>query len=123
MIQIHEFDPVIYPFKLWVCAKKNQEAFSRFKIFLDDTEIENNPHTAATTICAYEVETNNIGILVAFTSKKHMDVKTIAHEARHAGDMLFELIGDNPHHSEPAAYYTGWVADCIDKVKKLPKTL
>lgn len=118
MVKIHEFDPVVYPFKPWICAKKDESVLKEFRLYPYDVEIVQSENDDATTRCVYSMETKNIGILIDFLSKKHMDVKTIAHEARHAGDMLFELIGDNPHHSEPASYYTGWVAECIDKVKK-----
>ena len=50
--------------------------------------------------------------------QRRMTVNIIAHESRHVGDMLFERIGEDPQHSESACYFTGWVAECIDKVKK-----
>jgi len=115
--KIHQFDPVIYPYKIWVCSNRADELLSMFKINPDDIDLEFKYHHCATTYSVYRVKDGQIGILIVFSSKKQMNIKTIAHESRHAGDILFELIGDNPHHSEPAAYFSGWVAGCIEKVK------
>jgi hypothetical protein len=88
-------------------------------MFPDDGET-NIPieFAGAMTFSVKNKETNDLGFLVAFKSAKRMTVNVIAHEARHVGDMLFERIGEDPQHSESACYFTGWVAECIDKVKR-----
>jgi len=115
--QVHEFDPVIYPYKVWVCGGVPEDLADRFRIDTDGTIPKFNKRSFATTYCVYRLEDFQVGILIVFSCKKYMTMKHVAHESRHAGDMLFELIGDNPHHSEPAAYFTGWVAECCEKVK------
>ena len=118
---IHEFDPVIFPFKLWIEIGK--ETFTTdFSLFQDDGILVVSTNNRARTYCVYRNSDQKVGILIYSPKKKYMDINTIAHEARHAGDMLFELIGDEPQHSEPAAYFTGWVAECIDKVRRYKKS-
>jgi hypothetical protein len=118
-MKIHEFDPVIYPCKLWVTKELTDELDDIFEMFPEDGETNIPIELAgAMTFSVKNRETNDLGFLVAFKSAKRMTVNIIAHEARHVGDMLFERIGEDPQHSEPAAYFTGWVAECIDKVKR-----
>lgn len=118
---IHEFDPVIYPFKLWVSV--GEDAFTNeFSPYPDDGILVIEEDKGALTYIVCRNSDYKVGILIYFPKKKYMDINTIAHEARHAGDMLFELIGDEPQHSEPAAYFTGWVAECIDKVRRNKKS-
>ncbi len=114
--QFHEFNPVVYPIKLWVSV--GEETFSPdFSIYPDGGIIVVQKDRTAITYFVYRNSDDMIGIIIHFPKKEYMTVKTIAHEARHAGDILFEYIGDDPQHSEPAAYFTGWVADCIDKAR------
>ena len=37
-MKIHEFDPVIYPFKLWVTKELTDEIYDTFEMFPDDGE-------------------------------------------------------------------------------------
>lgn len=37
-MKIHEFDPVIYPFKLWVTKELTDELYDTFEMFPDDGE-------------------------------------------------------------------------------------
>ena len=117
-MKIHEFDPVIYPCKLWV----NQIPHGRAKRDIRDVSRRKSPipieFAGAMTFSVRNKLTHDLGYLVAFKSSKRMTVNIIAHESRHVGDMLFERIGEDPQHSESACYFTGWVAECIDKVKK-----
>lgn len=52
---------------------------------------------------------------------KQMGVGKIAHEATHVTDYLCERLGLEGYsfnEGEPRAYFTEWVANCIDKVRK-----
>ena len=120
-LEIHEFDPVIYPCKLWVTKSLTEELNETFEMFPAEQENEPLPigfAAGATTFSVRNKSTHDLGFLVAFKTTKHMNCGIIAHEARHVGDMLFERIGEDPQHSESACYFTGWVAECIDKVKR-----
>jgi len=119
-MKIHEFDPVIYPCKLWVTKALTEELNDTFEMFPAEQEDEPIPigFAGAMTFSVRNKLTHDLGFLVAFKSSKRMTVNIIAHESRHVGDMLFERIGEDPQHSESACYFTGWVAECIDKVKK-----
>ncbi len=118
--KIHEFDPVIYPYKLYVAITDNISSLSN-KFWhvepghmLDTVDYGNY---GAISIKIVESRTNDFGVLVVFKSRKQMTIRTIAHEASHAAKFLFQHIGADIEPHEPFEYVVGWVADCIVKVK------
>lgn len=129
MGKIYEFDPVIYPFKLWVTRSSTtiDEIDRVFEAINDDgfgVPFKSVYHnmldygTDATTIIVGHTKQGLKGCLVVLSSK--VAVKTLSHEADHCADYLFEEIGDTERtyaHGEPYAYYQSWVFDCLYKVK------
>ena len=66
-------------------------------------------------------QTGSFGCLIAMWRPKDLNVGKIAHESSHVTDYLCEVLGVNGFSldsGEARAYFTGWVADCIDKVKR-----
>lgn len=129
MGKIYEFDPVIYPTKVWVALDdvtidEIDEAFEA--ICNDDTGVpfkENHTllerYTDAKTIVVGCKEQHRTGCLVLM--RKNTALKSLSHEADHCADYLFEEIGETErsyNHGEPYAYYQSWVFDCLYKVKK-----
>lgn len=126
---IHEFDPVIYPFRVWVAVKPKVEevveklhhldmSMNPIKVTADN--FYKNKFCVATTF-PMENQDGFIGMLVAIWRPKDFDCGKIAHEASHVTDYLCEVLGVNGftlESGEARAYFLGWVADCIDKVKK-----
>jgi hypothetical protein len=115
-VKIHQFDPVIYPRKVWVCLGATKEV-------LDDRFTFNSPlvdelftSIAVTSTCT-EKETGSGGVIV-WTPKRNMNINTIAHESDHVADMLFDFIGESTNTDECHAYLVGWVAECIEKAMK-----
>ena len=49
--------------------------------------------------------------------KKGYMINTMAHEATHAAIDIWDYIGEyiDANHSEPVAYFIGWVTECIYK--------
>lgn len=130
--KIYEFNPIIYPFRLWVgmnVPKKDiANKFYAYKVgeneICDITE-QNLEHsnTAATTFPVCDKEDNWIGAFVHIWRKDKCSVGVMAHEAVHVCDFLSDRLGlvgeiDNLFsHGEARAYFIEWVVNCINEVK------
>lgn len=115
---IKEYDPVIYPRKIWVYIGKN---FQEVKDYFQWEHIKDMPEaTLGYVQNAHRKETNRGGILIWYRSKKEITVDSIAHEALHAALEIFDYLGgrvDNQN-QEYICYLTGWIAKCIDEARK-----
>lgn len=130
--KIYEFNPAVYPFRLWVgmdvSPKDIKEKFWAWNIG-DDTIsdiMDNNlslNNVAATTYPVCYREDNWIGAFVHIRGKGKCSVGVIAHEASHVCDLLSDrlgLVGEIDKmfsHGEARAYFIEWVANCINQVK------
>lgn len=130
--KIYEFNPIIYPFRLWVGVqvpvKDIQEKF--FAHNFDDTISDFTDKEllqttfAATTYPVVERKDNWIGCFININRKDKLTVGVMAHEATHVCDMLSDRIGlvgevDKMFsHGEARAYFVEWVANCINEVKQ-----
>ncbi|WP_315084975.1 hypothetical protein [Bacteroides heparinolyticus] len=119
---IKEFDPQIYPYKLWVIIDKTPDEIPALFYGYDGKEIENIVSSIdkmeAFTMPVMKKDFSSYGVIVFFRSKKQMNVQVIAHEASHAAKFLFEHIGAEIKEHEPFEYVVGWVAECCDLVRK-----
>lgn len=119
-IQIHQFDPVIYPFKIWITIGITDSQLKSNFCNLDYSEISYNlskGNYAITDDVRYK-ETNHIGALIDFMNKKQITMKNVSHESSHAAKLLFEYIGADMRQHEPFEYLVGWIADCCEQVRK-----
>lgn len=122
-VQIHEFDPIIYPFKLWVVISNNlPEIESNFiegstSNPIDLNNIEN--HADAFVLDGYLIhkETRKNGFLVVFRNKVACTVPVMAHEATHAARFIWDHLGEENTGTEADAYLVEWIVDCIYQVK------
>ena len=126
---IHEFDPVIYPARLWVGINPPFEYIDN-KFYGLNSEMERIPFgkeqhevdsfVVARTHAVTDKESGWIGIFVSIYKPKMMTTNFISHESAHCADFICENFGiqhggfDN---GEAYAYLIGWIADCIEKVK------
>jgi len=119
-IQIHQFDPVIYPFKIWITIGITDFQLKSNFCNLDYSEISYNlsKDSHAFTDDVRHKETRYVGALINFENKKQITMNNVAHEASHAAKMLFEYIGADIRQHEPFEYVIGWIADCCDQVRK-----
>lgn len=132
MGKIHEFIPVIYPFRLWVgmnvTDKDIKDKFFAYNVgddtISDISEVDLSDRSmAATTYPVCCRKDNWIGAFVHILRKDKCSVGVMAHEASHVCDFLSDRIGlvgevDNLFsHGEARAYFIQWVADCISKVR------
>lgn len=121
-MKITEFDPVIYPYRLWVAVGTDPNKL--IKIFKSTGEnplayeLEDVHKMSAFTIEVADKKTLNIGTIVCFPTKKDITFELVAHEASHFAKNLFFAIGADIRPHEPFEYLVGWVARCCEKVKK-----
>lgn len=126
--RIIEFNPVIYPTRIWVSHKPEFKVIEKEFDFLDyEDEVVDEPlsewkeHSKAiattfSVVCKYN---GWMGCLVVVFRKAEADVGIIAHEAGHCCDWLcdhFGIEGFSYKDGEARQYYTQWVANCINKV-------
>jgi hypothetical protein len=131
MITIHEFDPVIYPRNVWTAiAPTLDELKAKFTFSYSDEEFYRESRKEDFSAIGFKVidkSTQFQGILMAFKNIKSMSVKTIAHKSVHIADYIYEEIGaysqDFKDKNEPYCYLVGWIAGCIEKVRRFKKTL
>jgi len=108
--QIHEFDPQIYPRKVWIAVGK--DTFSDKFDGLDEWD----DAASAMVENAYCKLTNKGGIFVRFENRASMTPKEITHEAVHAAMEIFSYIGATVDlaNQEPFSYLCGWIAECME---------
>lgn len=121
-VQIRKFDPIVYPFKLWVVSTRDADYLRERFIDLDRkgrTEITSGDLINAEAITYYvqERDTGLIGVLVVFINKEHMSMRLIAHESTHVARKAWDHMREDVTGEEADAYLVGWIAECIEKVK------
>lgn len=122
-MEIHEFDPVIYPYRIWVVVAKEptciEEQFKEYDgkpvRFVDD---DSSSRQDAFCMMATKKDSKFYGTVMYFRSKKSMTYELVAHESSHAAKNLFEHINADIKEHEPFEYVVGWIAGCCEKVKK-----
>ena len=125
---IYEFDPVIYPTRLWVTKQVNKEDLVNTFYFFDaNGEVVDNPKLGdnnsrppiATTYTVAHIDSHWLGNLVKLVQPKLCGVGVCAHEASHCTDFIcdkFGIKGFNYDEGEARAYLVQWVANCINSV-------
>lgn len=126
---IYEFDPVIYPTKVWVgvdvSLKEIDKTFEAIcedntgMLFSDSHRLPDTDTDATTYIVGHKKQCMK-GCLVII--KGDCQLKSLSHEACHCADYIFEEIGEDMRsyeHGEPYAYYQSWVFECLLKIRGL----
>lgn len=118
--KIHEFNPVIYPRRLFVSITDNEE--SLIDKIETDCDLSGFAERAEAIVfpCTLK-ETGNLGVMAVFQNKRFMSIKNIAHESVHIASIIFSdcgmTMGFEEGKDEHFAYLVGWAAECINKVK------
>lgn len=117
---IHEFDPIIYPRKLWVAVNPKKEQLYDAFDDLDYDEVLSERWNATAIYLVREKQLGFLGGLIVFKNKREITIENITHEATHiAMDMFTDLgIEFNGASQEAFAYFVGWVASCCEQVKR-----
>lgn len=117
--QIHEFDPNIYPRKVWItCGVPFSIIKDMFE--LPDGIIEIEEDTDARVIMCRRLKPEiKGGVLIEFKNKSAMTIANITHESIHAAIDIFSYVDAyiQANNQEPFAYLSGWIADCCNQVK------
>jgi hypothetical protein len=121
-MEICEFNPVIYPYRLWVIVDKSPDCIpNEFDSYGGGQILSINTDTRgleAFTMPVIKKNPQRFGVIIYFRSKKSMTYELVAHESSHAAKYLFEHIGADIKEHEPFEYAIGWIAGCCEKVKK-----
>ena len=117
---IYEFDPAIYPRKVWVAVTDDTESLKNYFYF--DADVNDFYRSFdAVVFPVYDLDKSNNGVLVIFPSKKQMTVKTIAHESVHVATQIFSDcnmgFSFEAGMDEHFAYLVGWAADCMNNIR------
>lgn len=125
---IYEFDPVIYPTRLWVCKKPCTEDISElFYPFNNDGEMVDSfggtfeyvSGKYANTMIVGNKKSMMRGCLVSIFLPGGCGAGVCAHEALHYIAYLseqFDIQLGGFDKSEPLAYLEQWATNCIDSV-------
>ncbi len=117
--KIYNFDPVIYPYKLWVIITNDIKNVQKYFLNYNKEEIDGDLLNCKG--CSIDVvlkEDRNIrGVLITFESKKEMTPGLMAHESYHAAISIWEYIEETNPSEEAFAYLLKWIVECCNKVK------
>lgn len=118
-IIIRQFDPVIYPFKLWITITNNLKDLKNLFVDNKGERLKGNLNDCKARTCnvCLKENINSKGILIIFTDKEYLTAKIIAHEAYHCSVSMWNYIEETYPSEEATAYLIGWIADCINNLK------
>ena len=121
MAKIYEFDPIIYPYRIWIMVDKTPDALiENFNEYNGSKIYKFNADTGRYDGFVFPAQSKinpRYGAVIYFTSKKEMTYELIAHESVHAAKHLFEHIDAEIDDHEPFEYVVGWIAKCCAEVK------
>ena len=121
-IQIHEFDPVIYPLKLWIIKNPTvsflTDNFGGIDEEFHPVEMKNSNASVWDRPVMLK-ETKKYGLLLSVYDMKSFTADTMAHEATHMADILWGWINEKElsMRSEANAYLVGWMVKCMCEFK------
>ena len=111
----YEFNPVLYPISLMVAWGGDNKWSSE-----DFEDVELKADAATTYLCKHK-PTDRMCVLIRFYDKSFMsDYGLVSHESLHAAMFILDYVGSkiSADYHEHAAYLAGWVANCINRVRK-----
>lgn len=120
---IHEFDPVIYPRKVWITYDATPDELN--VVFpTGDTngnkfKQEEGYYGITDRVC--RGTDNKGGVLIRFENKEAMTAWTIAHEAIHAAGFICHYVGIAADfaNDEAFTYLASWIVKCCEEVKNI----
>jgi hypothetical protein len=120
-VKTFAYDPQIYPIELHVAITHDLKRVLQKYAEPDGSEIGDGwgKYTSAYTFYGIkERATRRAVVLVVFRGKKSADPPTVAHEAKHVADRIFEHIGEENTVHESHAYLVEWAVKCINSSLK-----
>lgn len=111
----YEYDPVIYPRKVWVHIGTDFKELAS-EVFAGELIFDDKMCKGAVFDEVIRKSDDEYGILATFPSSKEMTMGVCSHEASHICDAIEKAIGME-HGGEASAYLLGWIASCINKAR------
>lgn len=118
----YEYDPVIYPRKLWVMPQATGAEIQSCFTEHDGDEIKWDDKdcfaTTFTEVCSKA--DGKYGELVVFKGKTNMTMGNICHEASHVFDAFMNVLPlarEYRGHNEHLSYLLQWIGDCINRAR------
>lgn len=120
---IHEFDPVIYPRKLWITYNATVDELNEYfptGDYLGNKFKDENGYYGIT----YRTErgsTKKGGVLIRFADNNEaMESWNMLHEAIHAAGIICQYVGIQAdfENDEAFTYLATWTMKCCEQVKK-----
>ena len=117
-MSIYQFDPQIYPRKLWVSVGASTEELQE-RFGKEDIKEDLDDSYYAETYSVQQKEPLLGGVLIRFQDLKAMSPENMTHEATHAALEIFDYCDCriDVENQEPFAYLVGWIVRCIDEVR------
>ena len=116
---LYEFNPIIYPVKLWIVKYPNENFIHENFEEPDGTKLNLDiyDHHVLATYNQPVVNKKNeeYGILSSIASNP--DIGEIAHEATHIAKFIWEHLGEYEMGQEANAYLIQWITYCFWKIK------
>lgn len=119
-MNIQEFDPVIYPYKIWIAIDESPADIQNLFNGYDGKRIETLEYdTSRLAAFAMPVisKDGECGVVLYFRSAEIMSYELVAHESSHAAKYLFKHINADVSEHEPFEFVIGWIAGCCENVK------
>lgn len=120
-VQIHQFDPVIYPVKLFVIKHPTEEVinnnFEEYNGSKISFSIGTHNFAATYNKIVVKKDIQKYGVLINLY-RNTLEVSKLAHEATHAARVIWDWLCEDSTGAEADAYLVGWIVDCIDQVNK-----
>ena len=119
-MSIYQFDPQIYPRKLWVSVGASTEELQE-RFGKEDIKEDLDDSYYAETYSVQQKEPLLGGVLIRFQNLKAMTPENMAHEATHAALEIFDYCDCriDVENQEPFAYLVGWIVKCIEEVRNV----
>lgn len=122
MTRVYEFNPVIYPYLVWVIVSETTDIISEKFNCYNEEPIKNigesSSNLEAFVMPVVRKENPKFGVVIFFRTRKSMSYELVAHESSHAAKYLFEHIGADTREHEPFEFVIGWIAGCCENVKE-----
>lgn len=125
-LQIHQFNPKVYPRKLWIAYGGTLEELDDAFANMDgqDTVISSDYIFRSIAVTCTDIQlrsSGDYGVLIYIPCISKANVETMAHEAVHAAIGILRGISVSVDYSETddeyLAYLVGFCADCFNQVK------
>lgn len=111
---VYEFDPQIYPRKLWIAVGTDtfKDRFSNV------SEWNDSFYAVVDDVC--DDMNGNYGVLIRFTCFDSMTTSVITHESIHVALNIYDYcdVHVDTKNQEHLCYFAGWVAKCCGEVLK-----